>query len=132
MELNDYEKAGELYNNLFKTENASFDVKALENYQNIIVNKEINRYLSLATPSETDVKEITGIIDTSIRNLTNLLDIWKTGQRLALIASAYKRKAFVINPEKKSEKEKIAAIEAAAYHYHAAYEKMNGSYGFSN
>ncbi|MFT4092280.1 MAG: CHAT domain-containing protein [Niabella sp.] len=133
MELNDYDKSGELYNALFKTEDASFDVKALENYQNIIVNKEIARYLSLTEPGEKDITGITDIIDISIRNLNNLLDVWKTGQRYALIASAYKRKGFVLTSDtKEQEREKLKAMEAAAMHYYAAYQKLDSSYSFAN
>ncbi|MCH5599077.1 CHAT domain-containing protein [Niabella ginsengisoli] len=133
MELNDFDTSGLLYNNLFKTENASFDVKALENYQNIIVNKAIGEYLSMTEPQDNKITEIAEAIDGSITNLNYLLEIWKTGERFALIGGAYKRKAFVIKSDTKAnEDSKIKTMETAAYHYRNAYEKLENSYSFSN
>ncbi|WP_346238476.1 CHAT domain-containing protein [Niabella insulamsoli] len=133
MELNDFETSGTLYNKLFKTENASFDVKALENYQNIIVNKAVRDYFSCDMSEENKIADIEAAIDTSITNLNYLLEIWKTGERFALIAGAYKRKALVMRCSKKNEEDnKLKTIEAAALHYRNAFEKLQNSYSFSN
>lgn len=133
MELSDFTTSCKLYNDLFKTENASFDVKALENYQNIIVNKTIADYFSLSSPNAATVTEMSGLIDKSIGNLNYLLEIWKTGARYALIASAYKRKAFIL-PYTTDDEEahKLSTMEIAASHYKTAYEKINNSYTFCN
>jgi len=128
MELNDYETSTELYDKLFQNENARFDVTALENYQNMAVNKEVSRYLKDAS----DPISIIDKIDSSIDNLYYLLQIWETGHRLSLLGSAFKRKGFVLPSDKKNEKGKIAAIEASADYYRLAFEKTGTSYTFSN
>jgi len=132
MELYEFEKAVSLYNDLFKTENASFDVKALENFQNISVNKEIARYLTLEKSTEKEVKAVTEKIEECITNLKNLLAIWTTGHRYALIASAYKRKAFVFGVDKKFQKEKLTAMETSANNYFEAFQRASSSYPYCN
>jgi len=128
MELNDYETSITLYDQLFRNENARFDVTALENYQNMAVNKEVSRYLK----DGSDPSSIIEKIDNSIDNLYYLLQIWETGHRLALLGSAFKRKGFVLPSDKKNEKDKIAALEAAASYYRLAFEKTGSSYTYSN
>jgi hypothetical protein len=128
MELNDYETSITLYDQLFRNENARFDVTALENYQNMAVNKEVSRYLK----DGSDPSSIIDKIDNSINNLYYLLQIWETGHRLALLGSAFKRKGFVLPSDKKNEKDKIAALEAAASYYRLAFEKTGSSYTYSN
>lgn len=128
MELNDYETSTALYDKLFRNENARFDVSALENYQNMAVNKEVSRYINNAADSLSIIEKI----DSSIDNLNYLLQIWETGHRLALLGSAFKRKGFVLPADKKSEKDKIAALEASANYYRLAFDKTGSSYTYSN
>src|SRR5690606_6548957 len=113
MELNDYETAIGLYDTLFKNENARFDVTALENYQNMVVNRELHQCLTDPSYTTTALEKINSGID----NLHSLLGIWETGHRLALLGSAYKRKGLILSSDKKNEKAKIAAMEAAANYY---------------
>ena len=128
MELNDYETSTKLYDKLFQNENARFDVTALENYQNMAVNKEVGRYLRDASDAISIIEKI----DSSIDNLYYLLQIWETGQRLALLGSAFKRKGFVLSSDTKNEKDKVAALEAAAHYYRLAFEKTGTTYTYSN
>ena len=138
LELNDYSKAIEIFNEMFKSESADFKVASLEKYQNIVVKKAM-----LAFINEPDDKKAAGkllddtvtTINTCISNIVRLLDIWETAERYSLIASAVKRKAFVLshlNDKTKSAKETKAALTEAAKSYFSAYMILNDSYSFCN
>ncbi|GAB3010392.1 hypothetical protein GCM10027051_10160 [Niabella terrae] len=127
-ELNDYEQAEKLYNELFKTEDASFDVKALERYQRIRIRKEISYFFSHPGMKAPERTAILDVIEDGIANLKNLLLVWETGERYALIASAYKRKGLVLT----APASKLKAMEQATGFYYKAYNKLGSSYSFSN
>lgn len=128
MELNDFVTSIAKYDKLFQNENAKFDVTAMENYQNMTVNMEVVRYFTGQYNRENILKKI----DASIVNLNYLLGISKTGHRLSLLGSAYKRRGLIFSFDKKYEKEKITSLEASANFYRLAYEKTGDTYTYTN
>ena len=138
LELNDYGKAIEIFNEMFKAESADFKVASLEKYQNIVVKKAMLAFITAPDDKKADDKLINSTVDTintSISNLGRLLDIWETSERYSLIAGAVKRKAFVlshINDKTKAAHQTKAALTEAAKLYFSAYMILNDSYSFCN
>lgn len=130
-ELNEFDTAIKLYEELFNMEDASFDVKSLENYQSLCVNNEIAKYFKQSNSKAFDFASSIAVIDKSLKNLENLLGVSDTGHRHTLIASAYKRKSFIL-PIKPKDKGKIESLELSALHYYKAYKKGKDSYSFCN
>ncbi len=138
IEMNDYDNAIRVFNELFKSEAADFKVTSLEKFQNITVKKAIITFMAAPDDKKTDNDFITDTvktIDICVNNIKSLLGIGETSERYSLIASANKRKAFVVS--KKSDK-KIAApemekaLKEAAEYYFSAYMNLNNSYSFCN
>lgn len=138
LELNEYDKAIEIFNDLFKSETADFEVKALETFQHISVKKVVKGFIEADEAKRiTDelVYEAKGAIDMSIANIHNLLNIWETSERYSIIASSNKRKAFVLSKikDKKSAQLKMKeALTEAAKFYYAGYKILDDSYNFFN
>lgn len=136
--LSDYVKAIDTFKDLFKFENADFKVTSLEKFQNISVKKIMQDFMAASEGKKKQDAFITSIADsinTSVENIKQLLGIWVTSERYSLIASALKRKAFVLshcaNKEKALADMKTALTEAASY-YFSAYKILADSYNFSN
>lgn len=127
LELNDYETATNLYNNLFKTETANFNVRSLERFQEVQVKRTLMKFLSLQSPDEAAFTESNLVIDKSIENLERLIDIWETAERHGLIASAKKRKARIAKNT-----DKIKILSDAAAHYLKANNILEDAYFYAN
>ena len=138
LELNDYDKAIEIFNEMFKAESADFKVASLEKYQNIVIKKAMLAFTTAPDDKKTDGKLINSTVDTinkSISNIERLLDIWETSERYSLIASAVKRKAFIlshINDKTKAAQQTKTALTESAKLYFSAYMILNDSYSFCN
>lgn len=130
-ELNDYETAITILNELFKSEAADFSVSSLETFQDIMVKKAMIDFFAAEEARKVNaslIKNTVEIIDRSIGNIDRLLDIWETSERYSLIASASKRKARVFSAKKDKEK----ALTQAAQYYYSAFKILKDSYNFSN
>ena len=138
LELNDYGKAIEIFNEMFKAESAEFKVASLEKYQNINVKNAMQIFIAELVGKKLTNKLITDTVKTingSVTNTQRLLAIWETSERYTLIASAIKRKAFVVSHKTikaKAAKEMKAALKEAAHYYFSAYMIKNDSYSFCN
>lgn len=129
LELNDYETAIKLYNNLFKMEKANYSVVSLEKFQEVRVKNALTRIISRKTPpSDDDLALGINEINISINSLKNLIAIWETAERHSMIASATKRKARIV----KLVKAKKEILKEAAVHYLKANEILEDTYSFAN
>lgn len=138
MELNDYTTAIKIFSKLFKAEDAGFKVKSLEQFQNIMVRqvvKDFKEVLQHKKEADNEIAATVLKIDENIKNIKQLLAVWETSERYSLIASALKRKAFILSnlkdPAKASKKMKEVLEEAASY-YLSAFLKEKNSYCFCN
>ncbi|MFV0604230.1 MAG: CHAT domain-containing protein [Niabella sp.] len=129
LELNDYETAIQLYNQLFKNENAAFKVRSLESFQEIRIKSTLAKVLSLEIPLTDDIinKALTEIQE-GIDNLKDLMNIWETAERHSSIGSGIKRKARITQ----SLKTKKADLQVAAEHYSKAYTIEQNTYSYTN
>jgi CHAT domain-containing protein len=138
VELNDYNTAIQIFSELFKLEDAGFKVSALEKFENISVRNAVRDFLNLPEikkDNKTEIDKTLKSIDKSITNYSRLLDVWETAERYALIASAFKRRAFIV-AHNKNKKLAMASLkkmllQSAAY-YFSAYKVLGDSYSFSS
>jgi len=129
LELNDFETARGLLNQLFKKENAVYNVKSLESFQEVSIKCIISKILeSKSEVTDNVLKKGIEEIDNSINNLKSLIAIWETSERHSLIASATKRKARIT----KSIKEKKETLSIARDHYLKAFQILENSYSYAN
>jgi CHAT domain-containing protein len=114
-ELNNYEKAIEVYSKLLKKEKADFSVSALEKYSNLRIKALVR------TNSSKGVSDVKSIYDI-IAGLKSLLQISETSERFCLIGSAFKRLAFVVTPS-----QKLKYYKDAAFNYFQGYKILQNS-----
>ena len=122
-ELGEYEKAIKKYEELKTLENASFSVTALEKYCNARSKKCVLDFKAGINKS-TCISTMNSIIE----ELTYLLEIKITAERISLIGSAYKRKGMITT----NVKAKLSAFRNAAIQYEKAFEIKEGSYTLNN
>jgi len=104
-------------------ENASFSVAALEKYCNARCKKCV-----LDFKSGKNKTALIGNMNSIISELTYLLQIKETAERVSLIGSAYKRKGMVTT----NIKAKSGAYSNAALQYKRAYEIKGSAYTLNN
>jgi len=137
LELNEYDKAIGLFNELFKSESADFKVTALETFQNIQVEQAVTNCMKQASDKKINSESIAAqlaVIKTSIHNIEKLLDIWETAERYSLLGSCMKRQAWIVLQETSSKKnaaEMKLALQAASGFYYSAFKIAGDSYNFT-
>jgi hypothetical protein len=89
-ELADYDLAIEKFDTLKNEEKATFSVLSLEKYYNVRGKKCMTAFIN-GTPANKLLPEINKVIG----EVHKLIDVGKTSERLCLLGSAYKRKAFI-------------------------------------
>jgi hypothetical protein len=96
--LNDYEKAIQKFRSLFDFEEADYSIKAIEQFNNLLIKYEYLKVNQLAKAGKYD--DITTASLDVIVGATNalhiLLQISKNSERFKLLGSAYKRKAAIL------------------------------------
>ncbi len=122
-ELGEYKLAIKKYEELKAEENASFSVAALEKYCNARGKNCVLDFKSGKSKSSFIV-----VMNKIIAELTELLKINNTSERVSLIGSAYKRKGMVTT----NGKGKLSAYNDAALHYQKAFEIKPGAYALNN
>lgn len=122
-ELGEYELAIKKYEALKQEENASFSVSALEKYCNARCKRCVTDFKNGKNKGAQ-----TGIINSIIAELKELLKIQETAERIGLIASAYKRKGIITT----NIKAKLSAYSSAASYYQKAFEIKPASYALNN
>jgi CHAT domain-containing protein len=110
-ECNDYVNAVDKFRSLLGMEEAGFSVTALERYCNTRAKLCVKNWRA-GTAVNIQLKEINSVI----KDLNRLIEMFPTAERNNLLGSAYKRKAMI----SKLRKDKIAALAKAADHYRKA------------
>ena len=107
-----YDMALAKFNELMKTEQASFYVTTLETFCNIKAKKTIHEFKN----GHIKAKEASLLMDNIIKELNNLLYISPTAERYNLLGSAHKRRAFIAS----TLTQKLNILAEAAYNYQVA------------
>jgi CHAT domain/Lecithin:cholesterol acyltransferase len=118
-ELAEYEDAIKKFALLKNEESATFSVLSLEKYCNVRGKKCMTDFMN-GSDAVTQLAEINEVIAA----VHELLQIGKTSERLCLLGSAYKRKAYMLSDAK----QKLAAYKDALAFYTEAFEKNENSY----
>ncbi|MEP6584894.1 MAG: CHAT domain-containing protein, partial [Ginsengibacter sp.] len=140
-----YDMALASFQSVISMEQASFSVSTLEKYCNVRTKKIVSDLLKWTNDKKKATKQAdpekllkenlkerakhTKQIEAVIRDLEMLLNISETSERLSLLGSAYKRKAFISMEEKEKD------FAAAAYYYFKAHNSPgnnNKAYTLSN
>ncbi len=138
-DLYEYDKAIEKFEALFESGDTSFSVQALENYYNVQTRKLVYDFEELErakektgkTPSKKERSNFSKAIDGLIDKFISMCNLRATAERYSMLASAYKRKARMLE----TQQEKIATYTAAYKCYAEALEKNPGNreaYIYSN
>lgn len=146
-ELNDYNTALAIYQEMLQLENASFAMSSLESYYAVKIKKAVLDFYEDEKANKITTASLQNTIDAideGIANIERLVDIAATAERYSLIASAYKRKARVIVAVIKDKKTTMGrknkntelnkALAQSALYYFSAYQHKNEKdiYSFNN
>jgi hypothetical protein len=116
-ELGLYKQAISKFETLLKLENADFSFASMEKYCNVRTKSYVQQFI------ETKDISLAGSIDQVIEDINILLKrTGETAERHNILASALKRKTFVVD----SETEKIETLKEACLHYYKAALKSRG------
>ncbi|MDQ6764142.1 MAG: CHAT domain-containing protein [Bacteroidota bacterium] len=121
-----YDMAVSKFQAVMAMEKADFSVRTLEKYCNVRAKKYVNDLMNGGNRSKL-LKEMSEVIT----GLHMLLDISVTSERLSLLGSTHKRKAFISSKVE----QKITDLAAAAYFYMKANTSPannNDAYALSN
>jgi hypothetical protein len=138
LELKHYDKACEKFSTLLKVEDASFSFSVAEKYYNATAKKitsefkdfmgnkndenEIERQKNLEQKRTESLKILNKVTD----DLEALVKLIPSSERLNILGSTYKRKAFVLD------KNKFETYEKAALKYQEAYSYSKNWYSLTN
>jgi hypothetical protein len=138
LELKHYDKACEKFSTLLKVEDASFSFSVAEKYFNAMA-KKITSEFKDTLAKKSDINEIKNqqIIKqkrteslTQLNEVTDDLEVLvkliPSSERLNILGSAYKRKAFVLAENK------METYEKAALNYQKAYSYSKNWYSLTN
>jgi hypothetical protein len=138
LELKHYDKACEKFSTLLKVEDASFSFSVAEKYFNAMAKKITSEFKDiLAKKSDENETKKQQIIEqkrteclTQLNEVTDNLEVLvkliPSSERLNILGSAYKRKAFVLAENK------IETYERAALNYQKAYSHSKNWYSLTN
>ncbi|HSF71991.1 MAG TPA: tetratricopeptide repeat-containing protein [Methylotenera sp.] len=107
-----YEKAIGKYEKLLKEENASYSVRATEQYCNV----RAKFYVYEIKKSGKKISDVEALMKKVIKDMESLISFSSTLERLNILASSYKRYALI-----SSSKKKQSAYENAALYYRQSY-----------
>lgn len=106
-----YKQSIAKFETLLKLENADFSFASMEKYCNIRTKSYVQQFI------ETKDTRLAATIDEVIEDVNLLLTrTGETAERHNILASALKRKAFIVGPKA----EKIRTLKEACIHYYAA------------
>lgn len=124
MELKDYDLACEKFKSLLTDKSASFSFSSFEKYYNVKAKRIIEKYRE----NKTGTKAYLAEIDKIILELDDLMKLNPSPERMNILGSTYKRKAYLI----KDKTQKQETYEIAAFYYHDAYSRFNNWYSLTN
>lgn len=123
LELREYDNACIKFRELLETEDSAFSFSVAEKYYNARAKKAIETCKKDPHQIGKSLEDLNDVII----NLETLIKIIPTSERLNILGSSYKRKAFISNDE-----EKIAAYKKAAEAYLKAYRDPQNWYSLTN
>ncbi len=138
LELKHYNKACEKFSALLKVEDASFSFSVAEKYYNAMAKKITSEFKDFLTAEnledETEQQKITEqkraeslkTLNEVTADLEALVKLIPSSERLNILGSTYKRKAFVTG------KNKFETYEKAALNYQKAYSLSRNWYSLTN
>ena len=138
LELKHYDKACEKFGALLKVEDASFSFSVAEKYFNAMAKKITSEFKDFLTKENVDSaiekqniteqkrKESLKILDEVTADLEALVKLIPSSERLNILGSTYKRRAFVMD------KNKAESYEKAAFNYQKAYSYSKSWYLLTN
>lgn len=138
LELKHYDKACEKFSALLKVEDASFSFSVAEKYFNAMAKKITSEFKDFLTKENVDSviekqniteqkrKESLKILDNVTADLEALVKLIPSSERLNILGSTYKRRAFVMD------KNKAESYEKAAFNYQKAYSYSKSWYPLTN
>lgn len=138
LELKHYDKACEKFSTLLKIEDASFSFSVAEKYYNAMAKKITSEFIDFQTKEKfenapekqknTEQKrtESLKILDEVTADLEALVKLIPSSERLNILGSTYKRRAFVMD------KNKAESYEKAAFNYQKAYSYSKSWYPLTN
>jgi len=124
MELREFTKACNKFKEVLDTNNDSVSFTSFEKYQNVRAKKAIEDYNDKKDSADNLINELEDVIS----KLTLLIQIGQTAERINILGSTFKRKAFLITDQDS----KLKAYENAAYYYQDAYTKFGTWYSLTN
>jgi hypothetical protein len=136
--LKHYDKACEKFSALLKVEDASFSFSVAEKYFNAMAKKITSEFKDFLTKENVDNaiekqniteqkrKESLKILDEVTADLEALVKLIPSSERLNILGSTYKRRAFVMD------KNKAESYEKAAFNYQKAYSYSKNWYSLTN
>jgi hypothetical protein len=140
LELKDYNKACEKYSALLNVADASFSFSVAEKYFMAMAKKIVADFtVQLKNIDEKEEtkrkvqedklrKESVAAIEKVAGNLVNLVELMPSFERINILASTFKRKAFITSKDNN----KGLPYEKAAYYYQKAYHFSNNWYSLTN
>ncbi len=138
LELKHYDKACDNFSALLKVEDASFSFSVAEKYYNAMAKKVTSEFKDFLVKEKNDDEierqknieknrsESLKILNKVTADLEALVELIPSSERLNILGSTYKRKAFVIG------KNKLETYEKAALNYQNAYSYSKNWYSLTN
>ncbi len=127
-ELGETEKAAAHGKKLFEQNNAVYEVKSLERYQQILRRQAIESVINKHNPAKEEIEKAAPLVDIALRNIESLLMIGQTGSRIGLKASLYKVKAWLAP----GAVEKRKFLKEAVSLYKQAYGYLQNVHSYTN
>lgn len=124
MELRDYELACDRFKELLNGKDSSFSFSSIEKYYNVKLKKIIEDYRG----NKQKIKGYLDELDQITEDLKILMKINPTPERMNILGSTFKRKAFLT----KQASVKQSTYENSACYYHDAYSRFNSWYSLTN
>lgn len=124
MELREYSRACNKFKEVITKNDNFVSFSSFEKYQNVRAKKVIEDFLSKKGTTEDLLTEL----DSVIGQLKLLMQISPTAERINILGSTYKRKAFLTS----GIPGKLKAYELAAYYYRDAFYRFNTWYSLTN
>ncbi len=138
LELKDYNKACAKFQLLLNVEDASFSFSVAEKYYNALAKKITSEFKELPgikykvenenALKETELERAGSLLQIKkvIDDLEALVKLIPSAERMNILASTYKRQAFILD------KNKLQTYEKAAFYYQRAFVFSNNWYSLTN
>lgn len=124
LEIREYSRACSKFNQIINKNDDSVSFTSFEKYQNVRAKRVIEEYRAKSKTNQKLILELEDIIS----ELKLLKQISSTAERINILGSTFKRKAFI-----SAKKElKQTAYESAAFYYHEAASNYESWYSLTN